>query len=176
MRSSNLKRWQPLSGQFVMDNFEKGLRVKTRPSLLRTTGFIIHQKHIDARKPKKIGIVKRWVPGHGGDVWFVQHDDESIGAYRTDELGKTTQGNEMREVRYLTDDRDLKKRNELVIGYAGNGDWYLAVVPEGEGTVGRACRLSTSGGASSAVPGLCPAIAAAFDALVKSLGGFPPDG
>jgi len=84
----NLYGWQPLDGQFIMNNFKQGLRVKTRPRLLATTGFIIHEKHINARKPNKFGSVRQWVPGHGGDVWFVQHDDRSVGAYRIDELGK----------------------------------------------------------------------------------------
>lgn len=69
------------------------------------------------------------------------------------------------EVRYLTDDRDLRCRHELVIGQGGNGDWYIAVVPEGEGTLGRSVRLCTSGGASSIAPGLVPAIAEAFRSL-----------
>lgn len=79
---------------------------------------------------------------------------------------------EIREVRYLTDDRDglEGKRNELVIGFGGNGDWYLAVVPEGQGTIGRAVRICTSGGASSAVPGLAPAIANAFRAIMDAKG------
>lgn len=77
---------------------------------------------------------------------------------------------EVREVRYLTDDRDKEKRNELVIGYGGNGDWYVAVVPEGQGTFGRSVRICTSGGASSAAPGLAVAIANAFRALVKAEG------
>jgi len=72
------------------------------------------------------------------------------------------------EVRYLTDDRDLRNRHELVISFAGNGDWYVSVVPEGEGTFGRAVRLCTSGGASTAAPGLAPAIADAFRALVRA--------
>jgi len=42
---------------------------------------------------------------------------------------------EITEVRYLTDDRDFKDRNELVITLGGNGDWYVAVVPEGQGTI-----------------------------------------
>jgi hypothetical protein len=79
---------------------------------------------------------------------------------------------EIREVRYLTDDRDHPEgqRNELVIGYGGNGDWYVAVVPEGQGTLGRATRICTSGGASAAVPGLAIAIADAFRALAKAEG------
>lgn len=71
------------------------------------------------------------------------------------------------QVRYLTDDRDYKRRNELVITCGGNGDWYVAVVPEGEGTVGRGVRICTSGGASSRCPGLAPAIADAFRAIVR---------
>lgn len=82
--------WQPLNDQFIMDNFQAGLCVRTRPLLLNTIGFIVHQKHLDARKRYIIGTVRRWVPGHGGDVWFVQHNDKSIGAYLTSELGETT--------------------------------------------------------------------------------------
>ncbi len=76
--------------------------------------------------------------------------------------------NEITEVRYLTDDRDERRRNELVIILGGNGDWYVAVVPEGQGIVGRAVRICTSGGASRAVPGLGPAIADAFRALADA--------
>ena len=72
---------------------------------------------------------------------------------------------EITEVRYLTDDRDAKKRNELVITLGGNGDWYVAVVPEGEGTINRGIRICTSGGASFAAPGLAGAIAKAFEAI-----------
>ncbi|MBU1177343.1 MAG: hypothetical protein ABIG88_03815 [Patescibacteria group bacterium] len=72
------------------------------------------------------------------------------------------------EARFLTDDRDKERRNELVIMQGGNGDWYVAVVPEGEGTAGRAVRICTSGGASTSVPGLAPAIANAFRSLINA--------
>ena len=75
------------------------------------------------------------------------------------------------EVRYLTDDRDYERRNELVISFGNNGDWYVAVVPEGEVAFGRSVRLCTSGGASSKVPGLAPAIANAFRAIAKAMDG-----
>ena len=71
------------------------------------------------------------------------------------------------EARYLTDDRDLKERNELVILSGGNGDWYVGVVPEGEGYIGRMVRICTSGGASVAAPGLGVAIANAYRAILK---------
>ena len=75
---------------------------------------------------------------------------------------------DIKEVRYLTDDRDEERRNELVIMLGGNGDWYVAVVPEGQGTIGCAVRICTSGGASRAAPGLGPAIADAFRALAEA--------
>ena len=76
----------------------------------------------------------------------------------------------VREIRYLTDDRDKKRRNELVITKGDNGDWYVAVAPEGEGIIGRGVRICTSGGASTRVPGLGPAIADAFRALLDATG------
>ena len=74
----------------------------------------------------------------------------------------------IREVRYLTDDRDEEHRNELVINFGGNGDWYVAVVPEGQGTISKAVRICTSGGASSVAPGLGIAISDAFRAIAEA--------
>jgi hypothetical protein len=67
-------------------------------------------------------------------------------------------------VRYTTDDRDREERLDLVIQQGGNGDWYVSVVPEGHAAI-RGVRLSTSGGASFAVPGLTGAIADAYRAM-----------
>ena len=69
------------------------------------------------------------------------------------------------ERRYLTDNRDLEGRYELVVGMGGNGDWYVAVVPEGTGTMGRAVRICTSGGAQSARPGMPLAIKRLWDTM-----------
>lgn len=74
---------------------------------------------------------------------------------------------EIREARYLTDDRDHHKKYELVISHGGNGDWYVSVVPEGE-VAWNSVRICTSGGAASAAPGLGVAISQAFQALVKA--------
>lgn len=73
----------------------------------------------------------------------------------------------VREVRYLTDDRDLEEPHELMIRFGGNGDWYVSVLPKGH-RIGPAVRLCTSGGASRAAPGLCGAIADAFAILAAS--------
>lgn len=76
---------------------------------------------------------------------------------------------EMQELRrYLTDDRDEKHRNELIIFQGGNGDWYVGVGEEGTWPMRNFVRLCTSGGASSACPGLTRAIAAAYRAMPPS--------
>lgn len=83
-------------------------------------------------------------------------------------INRDTDG-EIREVRYLTDDRDARdgRRLELCIGWGANGDWYVVTVPEGERSIS-AVRLCTSGGASSAVPGFVPLIAEAFRKLAAA--------
>ena len=68
-------------------------------------------------------------------------------------------------VRYLTDDRDVASRHELVIQRGGNGDWYVSVIPAGQRMATPHVRLSTSGGAASACPGLTVAISNAYRAM-----------
>lgn len=63
-----------------------GLRVRTDGHLGKTTGMIITQKHLNARQPNKEGEVSGYVPGHGGDVWWVTHNDGTVGAYMFDEF------------------------------------------------------------------------------------------
>jgi hypothetical protein len=75
----------------------------------------------------------------------------------------------VREVRYLTDDRDARdgRRLELCIGWGNNGDWYVVTVPEGTRCFD-AVRLCTSGGASSNVPGLTVLVAQMFHLLADA--------
>jgi hypothetical protein len=54
--------------------------------------------------------------------------------------------------------------HQLTISQGGNGDWYVAVLPEGH-RIGPSVRLRTSGGASTGCPGLTIAIADAYRAL-----------
>lgn len=58
----------------------------------------------------------------------------------------------------------------LEIVQGGNGDWYVSVAPEGEGTAGRGVRICTSGGAQQHAPGLANAVAAAFRAILEGDG------
>lgn len=76
---------------------------------------------------------------------------------------------------YLTDDRDLpdEEQRALVIFSGGNGDWYVQVAPR-HGRTTEGVRLCTSGGASSACPGLTVAIADAYRAMVAASRGERP--
>lgn len=54
-----------------------------------TTGMTIAQRHLDVRRVGASGTVTGWVPGHGGDVWWVLHDEsEEVGAYVVDEMAQ----------------------------------------------------------------------------------------
>jgi len=62
-----------------------GTPVVTDPALGDCRGFLVKQKHIDARKAAP-GIYRGWVPGCGGDVWWIEHEDGSVGAYMFTEV------------------------------------------------------------------------------------------
>jgi len=64
--------------------YEKMVRVVD--PLQGTGGFLVHEKHITARAAGRWGLLSSYVPGHGGDVWFVGHADRTVGAYSTKEL------------------------------------------------------------------------------------------
>ena len=50
------------------------------------TGLLVGRRHLDAMKVGVEGTVTGYVPGHGGDAWWVQHDDGSVAAYWYPEL------------------------------------------------------------------------------------------
>ena len=54
-----------------------------------TSGMIVAQEHLNNRKLGLTGIVRCCVAGHGGDAWFIEHDDKSIGAYCFTEFSET---------------------------------------------------------------------------------------
>lgn len=78
----------------------------------------------------------------------------------------------MDEALYLTDDRDLplEEQRALKIFPGGNGDWYVQVTPH-HGRCSEGVRLCTSGGASSACPGLTLAIAEAYRCMKAAVDG-----
>jgi len=64
--------------EYILDN---GTKVHTSKVLSSTSGITVKQHHLDARKPDTPGIIRGWVAGHGGDIYWVQHEDESVAAY-----------------------------------------------------------------------------------------------
>ncbi len=42
-------------------------------------GYLIAERHLNARRIAAIGIVKGWVPGHGGDIVYVDQEDTLVG-------------------------------------------------------------------------------------------------
>jgi hypothetical protein len=46
-----------------------------------TDSFFVKEKNIITRKPNTIGTYYGYVPGAGGDVWWVKHEDETVAAY-----------------------------------------------------------------------------------------------
>jgi hypothetical protein len=68
------------------DDVKPNMKVRTT-KLYETTAMLIKKKHLEVRKAGITGTVLSYVPGHGGDVFFVQHDgSEYIGAYCFNEL------------------------------------------------------------------------------------------
>ncbi len=68
------------------NDVKNGLRVKTT-KLGETKGMIIAPRHLTARREGVIGTLTGYVPGHGGDVWWLKHEDDGeVGAYCFDEF------------------------------------------------------------------------------------------
>lgn len=64
---------------------KNNMRVKII-SLGDTRGMMINPKHTECRAVGRTGAVRGYVPGHGGDVWWVEHADGTVGAYVYDEF------------------------------------------------------------------------------------------
>ena len=68
------------------NEIKDGLKVRTT-KLGETKGILISPRNLDCRKAGITGTVSGYVPGHGGDVWWVKHDDSGeVGAYCFPEL------------------------------------------------------------------------------------------
>jgi len=54
--------------------------IRTDKNLHSTAGMFVTQDVLDRRKADTEGILWSYVPGHGGDVWWVVHqfDDQSV--------------------------------------------------------------------------------------------------
>ena len=69
-----------------MNGAHIGQRVRTRDQLGTTEGMLAHPAYIQNRRPGALGTVSQIVPGHGGEVWVVTHEDNVKAVYSIDEM------------------------------------------------------------------------------------------
>jgi len=50
-------------------------------------GLLVEESALRSRQMGAIGTVLSWIPGHGGDAWWLRHDDGGVGAYLVNEIG-----------------------------------------------------------------------------------------
>jgi hypothetical protein len=61
-----------------MDNADKlraGMAVRTHTKLDSTIGRLVAPQNLCLRRPATNGTVLGYVPGYGGDVWWVDHEN-----------------------------------------------------------------------------------------------------
>lgn len=63
--------------EYILKN---GTRIRTSDPLDSTAGFMITEKHLEARKPGAVGVITGVVGGHGGDVYWVAHVGDNVTA------------------------------------------------------------------------------------------------
>lgn len=63
-----------------LNNVKVGLKVRVT-HLESTTGYMIAPQAIAKRKAGVVGEIVSWVSGHGGDVWWVKHEDGDVAPY-----------------------------------------------------------------------------------------------
>lgn len=62
------------------NKIKQGMQV-TVTHLGSTVGMLIAERHLRVRRTGATGEVISYVPGHGGDVWFIDQGDGDAGAY-----------------------------------------------------------------------------------------------
>ncbi len=62
------------------DKIKIGMTVRTT-KLDSTDGLFVKQEILDRRQEGKVGTIVGLVSGHGGDAWFILHQDNSMAAY-----------------------------------------------------------------------------------------------
>jgi len=70
----------------LLQSVKIGMRVRTNQSLGSTRDFLVEHRYLVTRTPDKPGVILNYAAGHDGDVWWVKHDDGSIGAYCYEEF------------------------------------------------------------------------------------------
>ena len=60
---------------------EEGMSIRTHERLGSTAGMMVHRSYLDARRAGEKGKLLTWVPGHGGDLWLIEHEDGRRAVY-----------------------------------------------------------------------------------------------
>ena len=63
---------------YILDS---GTKIVTDKRLGSTSGIFVRPQYIEARRPSAKGVIKNWVAGHGGDIYWVEHEDGAIAVY-----------------------------------------------------------------------------------------------
>jgi hypothetical protein len=63
-----------------IDEVKVGMEVRVT-GLGSTEGMLVGPKYLKARRLGARGKIMNHIAGHGGDCWWVEHDDGTIGAY-----------------------------------------------------------------------------------------------
>lgn len=64
-----------------LGNIKNGISVRTSSTLGDTRGMMVNPSHLNRRRPDTTGIIAGYVPGHGGDVWWVEHGPNDVAPY-----------------------------------------------------------------------------------------------
>jgi hypothetical protein len=70
------------------NDVKQGMQVVTAHELGDTRSMLIAERYLKARRPDANGMIQGFVPGHGGDVWWVRHDDGEVAAYSYTEFSQ----------------------------------------------------------------------------------------
>lgn len=67
----------------------KGMKFRTKAKLdTNTEGFFVKSAYLEGRAPNLEVAYYGFVPGAGGDIWWMEHEDGTIQAYCYTELEK----------------------------------------------------------------------------------------
>lgn len=69
-----------------LPSLSKNTNVITSYELGTTDGMLISPNNLNNRKRNCKGKLLSYVPGHGGDVWFIEHSPNDIAAYAINEF------------------------------------------------------------------------------------------
>lgn len=109
------------------NDVKTGIRVRIT-KLDSVDGMFIHAKHLTCRRVGVTGTVGNYVGGHGGEVWFIDHDgSDECGAYVYDEF-------ELVETPTLSDSMVVALMKTVVnhdaIRSMGDSDLTTAIIDE----------------------------------------------